>query len=45
MHTDEQFDYDVAVAGGGPAGLTAALYTTRLGLDTAIVNRGGAARR
>src|SRR6056297_3018399 len=41
MHTDEQFDYDVAVAGGGPAGLTAALYTTRLGLDTAIVNRGG----
>jgi thioredoxin reductase (NADPH) len=41
MHTDERFDVDVAVAGGGPAGLTSALYATRLGLDTIIVNRGG----
>ena len=41
MYTDEQFDYDVAVAGGGPAGLTSALYTTRLGMDTIVVNRGG----
>jgi len=41
MYTDEQFDYDVAVVGGGPAGLTSALYTTRLGMDTVVVNRGG----
>ncbi|SDZ76832.1 thioredoxin reductase (NADPH) [Haloplanus vescus] len=39
--TDSDTDYDVAIVGGGPAGLTAALYTTRLGLDTLIVNRGG----
>ncbi|SNZ03247.1 thioredoxin reductase (NADPH) [Natronoarchaeum philippinense] len=41
MHTDETYDYDVAVVGGGPAGLTTALYSVRLGLDTLVVNRGG----
>jgi thioredoxin reductase (NADPH) len=34
-------DYQVAVVGGGPAGLTTALYATRLGHDTVLIDRGG----
>jgi thioredoxin reductase (NADPH) len=39
--SDSPRDYEVAVVGGGPAGLTAAMYTTRLGHDTVLLDRGG----
>jgi thioredoxin reductase (NADPH) len=33
--------YDLIVVGGGPTGLTAAIYAAREGLDTLVVERGG----
>lgn len=33
--------YDVIIIGGGPAGLTAGLYTSREGLSTLLIEKGG----
>jgi thioredoxin reductase (NADPH) len=41
MADDTPAEYEVAVVGGGPAGQTAALYSTRLGHQTVLLDRGG----
>ena len=33
--------YDVLIIGGGPTGLSAAIYTAREGMDTLIIEKGG----
>ncbi len=33
--------YDVIIIGGGPAGLTSAVYTSREGLETLVIEKGG----
>lgn len=37
--TAERSHYDLIVVGGGPAGLTAALYAAREGIDTLVIER------
>ena len=41
--SDSPVDHDVAVVGGGAAGLAAAVFTARYGLDTAVFDGGKAA--
>ena len=37
--TADRHHYDLIILGGGPAGLTAALYTAREGIDTLVIER------
>lgn len=39
----ENFNYDVVIIGGGPAGCTCALYTARYGLKTVLLDKNPAA--
>ena len=34
-----EYIYDVIIIGGGPGGYSAALYTTRAGLDTLVIEK------
>ncbi|WP_435332530.1 FAD-dependent oxidoreductase [Haloarchaeobius sp. TZWWS8] len=45
MDHPTQFDHDVAVVGGGPAGCAAAVFTARYGLDTVVFDRGNSSLR
>ncbi|WP_132059324.1 NAD(P)/FAD-dependent oxidoreductase [Halorussus amylolyticus] len=40
-----EFDRDVVVVGGGPAGCSAGIFTARYGLDTVIFDRGNSSLR
>jgi thioredoxin reductase (NADPH) len=37
--TEKVFHYDVTILGAGPAGLTAAIYASRYGMDTLVISK------
>lgn len=39
-HSTGEFDHDVVIVGGGPAGCSAGIFTARYGLETVIFDRG-----
>ena len=41
IETNANNNYDVIIIGGGPAGLTAAIYASREGLSTLIIEASG----
>ncbi len=40
LPTNDQKTWDVVIIGGGPAGTTAAIYTSRTGLSTLVIDKG-----
>ncbi len=40
MQVSEEKIYDVIIAGAGPAGMTAAVYTSRASMSTLMIERG-----
>ena len=40
MNDTQQETYDVVIVGGGPAGVSAAIYTARADLSTVIIDKG-----
>ena len=38
--TNNEMHYDVLIIGGGPAGASAAIYTSRAGLKTLVIDKG-----
>ena len=39
-HKMTEINYDVAIIGAGPAGMTAAVYASRANLSTVMIERG-----